>query len=427
MAPATGYRRFDITFEQPVDHGDPDGARFAQGLTLMHRDAQAPMVLASTGYDNYLGGRLSEPAQIVAGNQIVVEHRFFGQSRPQPVDWAYLDIEQAAADHHRIAQAFASLYPAGWVSTGASKGGMTAIFHRRFYPDDVDATVAYVAPISFGVDDPRYHVFFDQLDVGSDCPERVRAFQREVLNNAEAVTAVLAQRVEGRTFDRIGGLERAVETAVVEFEWTFWQYLGLDACSTIPALPAEPATLADFLNLSGLVWVTSDAEAAALEPYYYQSFTELGYPSVPVDHLQDLLVFDYATDLLRFMPAGEIPTYDPAPMQDVADWFAGESERIVLVYGALDPWTAGALEIGAGADARDVHLMVAPSENHGANIASLDPADGEQVMDELRSWLEPFGPLPARMHAPALDLPRSLSDRVERMREQRLLRPTSRL
>ena len=33
---------------------------------------------------------------------------------------------------------------------------MTSVYHRRFYPDDVDATVAYVAPISFGAPDDRY-------------------------------------------------------------------------------------------------------------------------------------------------------------------------------------------------------------------------------------------------------------------------------
>ena len=37
---------------------------------------------------------------------------------------------------------------------------MTAIYHRRFYPDDVDGTVPYVAPISFGAPDLRYPTTF---------------------------------------------------------------------------------------------------------------------------------------------------------------------------------------------------------------------------------------------------------------------------
>ncbi|HWM84911.1 MAG TPA: hypothetical protein VNO33_03710, partial [Kofleriaceae bacterium] len=37
-----GYRYFSIGFDQPVDHEDPDGQRFVQYLTLIHRDEHAP-------------------------------------------------------------------------------------------------------------------------------------------------------------------------------------------------------------------------------------------------------------------------------------------------------------------------------------------------------------------------------------------------
>jgi hypothetical protein len=44
-----GYRRFDLRLTQPVDHTDPGGTSFTQQMTLFHRDADAPMVLLSTG------------------------------------------------------------------------------------------------------------------------------------------------------------------------------------------------------------------------------------------------------------------------------------------------------------------------------------------------------------------------------------------
>ena len=49
-------------------------------------------------------------------------------------DWEVLDIFQAAADHHRIVAALKSIYSGARINTGHSKGGMTAVFHRRFYP-----------------------------------------------------------------------------------------------------------------------------------------------------------------------------------------------------------------------------------------------------------------------------------------------------
>ncbi len=42
---------------------------------------------------------------------------------------------------------------------------MTALYYRYYYPDDVDATVAYVAPIMERTDDPRFAAF---LGAGGD-------------------------------------------------------------------------------------------------------------------------------------------------------------------------------------------------------------------------------------------------------------------
>src|SRR5688572_25439533 len=38
-----GYRFFVMTYDQPMDHDDPSGTRFAQRMTLLHRDYTAPV------------------------------------------------------------------------------------------------------------------------------------------------------------------------------------------------------------------------------------------------------------------------------------------------------------------------------------------------------------------------------------------------
>lgn len=158
-----GYRFFLIEFDQPVDHENPAGQRFKQRIALHHRDAAAPTVLASTGYMLWLPSQyLEEPTSMVGGNQLVVEHRYFSPSRPEPADWSKLTIQQAAADHHRVVQAFSPIYSGKWISTGVSKGGMTSVYHHKFYPDDVYGTIAYVAPHSNSLNDPRYIDFLAQ-------------------------------------------------------------------------------------------------------------------------------------------------------------------------------------------------------------------------------------------------------------------------
>jgi hypothetical protein len=379
-----GYRRFRITFEQPVDHGNPDGPRFTQVLTLMHRDVAAPMVLVSTGYHDFLTGSLAEPAVLLEANQIVVEHRYFGASRPQPADWSYLDIEQAAGDHHRVVAALQPLYTGQWVSTGASKGGMTAIFHRRFYPDDVAATIAYVAPLNFSVDDPRYEPFFDQLDQtlgAGDCVQRVRDLQRQALLRRNELMAYFAEKAMrmGYTFERVGSLARA-----------FWQYQGLNACNTVPPDTIDIEVMAEFIDRSRVVWTMSDQESSLFEAYYYQVLTQIGYPSVPFAHLMELLQFDYEGGLALLAPAGVTATYDPEAMRDVADWLANEGRRIILIYGAHDPWSAGAIALGKSTDS---YSFFAPDASHNARLGDLAFEDSERAIEILRSWAEIPAPL----------------------------------
>lgn len=49
--PYPGYRYFTFSYEQPVDHRDPNGARCPQQFTLLHRDTSRPTVFHTGGYE----------------------------------------------------------------------------------------------------------------------------------------------------------------------------------------------------------------------------------------------------------------------------------------------------------------------------------------------------------------------------------------
>jgi PS-10 peptidase S37 len=385
------YSFFHIGVEQPVDHEQPDGATFVQRITLMHRDCDAPMVLHTTGYFGLESPLASEPTALLDANQIDVEQRYFQPSRPEPPDWSLLTIEQAAADHHRIVEALAPIYGGAWVSTGASKGGMTSVYHRRFYPDDVDATVAYVAPLSFGAPDDGYHPFFDT--VGDEaCRARLREFQREVLTRRAAMVELLSQdgKTSGLTYERLGGPEAALEEGVIEFTWTFWQYSEPSLCEVVPDEAASDGDVwAFFVSVGGATFL-DDTIIDVYSPYYYQAFTQLGYPSSPRAHIDDLLeTLKIPRD---YLPTGATATYDDgAAMEDIDAWVKAEGERILFVYGEQDPWSAGPFELG---QADDSFLFVAPGANHGAKIADLDPDDRAASLQALERWtgVEPISP-----------------------------------
>lgn len=380
-----GYRFFLLYYLQPADHNDPDGLKFTQHMMLYHRDPEAPMVIGTDGYFIYPWYQaLSEPASLLHANQLTVEHRFFANSRPEPADWGLLTIEQAAADHHRITTALKdAIYHAAWVSTGASKGGMTASYFRRFYPDDVDATVAYVAPLSFAVEDPRYWVYLDAID--PTCEAKLTEFRRELLLRRNEMLMRVAEDAaqNGYTYEFIDA-EHALEVTALNASWAFWQYGG-DACAEVPTQAATDSELWDFLEGISPVSDIRDERMIAFEPYYFQASVQLGAPRTDDAALADLLVypgFDVAPSYVMPGPTKDT-TYDPAAMQGVKEWMATEATRMLFVYGEKDPWTGGAYEADA---MHDVHKFMAPGANHGAKIGSLTAADRAAAYALLEQW-----------------------------------------
>ena len=377
----SGTRFFELTFEQPADHDAPDGVRFQQHMTLLHRGADQPLIFALNGY--YLDPEPYEEelTELLHCNQLAVEHRFFEPSRPEPADWSLLTIEQSAADHHRIAEAFHPLYPQPWISTGASKGGMTAVFHRRFYPDDVTATVPYVAPILHGAPDARFLAFFDT--VGDDsCRQALHAVQREILLRRDAMRSRVEERLiaDGYTFD-IMGLDVAIESSAMELEWLFWQYGDAAWCDEIPTAAATDEDIYDFFDAIATPAWSSDVVILYYQPFYVQTDAELGWPDAPHAHLDDLL--QYQDVMPDYLPEGVTPVYDPAPMMDIADWLGTEGSTMLFIYGQNDPWTAGKVDLGSAADS---FLYIAPGQNHGASISSLAPDDQTAALATIERW-----------------------------------------
>jgi hypothetical protein len=379
-----GYRFFVLGFEQPSREGDPPSPRFSQRLTLLHRDRSAPVVLATSGYYGSLNQARGELGRMLQANVIRTEQRYFLPSRPEPADWADLTIELAAGDHHRVVAAMRPYYDrSAWLSTGASKGGMTSIYHERFHPEDIDAVVAYVAPISYGRDDARYVDFLASVgDAG--CRDKLAALQRIALTRRAAMMERLNQQAasDGLTFERLGQ-DAALEGAVIELPFAFWQYYGAELCSELPGDSAPDQDVYDWVDeIAGLSY-GSDQGIAYFEPYYYQAFTQLGYPAAEVSHLAGMLQAG-ELPVAGYLPAGVDPDFfDDEAMPDIQDWVATEGEQLMFIYGENDPWTAGKFELG---DAVDAHLFVVPGGNHGSGIEELPAEQRDEALGILARW-----------------------------------------
>lgn len=396
-----GYRRFQLYFTQPIDHNNPQAGTFEQSLILHHyQDGDAPMILNTQGYGFFPFDYILPLTYQLQGNSLAVEHRFFGASVPEPRDDRFLTIEQAAADHHRIVQALKPLYQKPWISTGSSKGGMTAIYFRRFYPSDVDATVAFVAPNSFGRADLRYPFFLSQVGT-EECRAKINEIQRRLLRNKTQFAAQMRDRAleTGGTFNLVpGGISQAFEYAVGESAYAFWQYKSVDDCVSVPGQDASDSEIFDFFWSLRSWSVLSDQDYARYNSYYIQAVRQLGYPALDFGPFWWLLS-ENPNDYAPYLNGAEKGEFDQSSMVDIYLWNAFASKNMMLIYGENDPWTAGSFHF-FGRKGRDVHRFDVPGGNHGAQVSSLDPEVKAQAVEVLERWSgSTFRPLPRRSEA----------------------------
>src|SRR5262249_10929341 len=153
---------------------------------------------------------------------------------------------------------------------------------------DVDGTVAYVAPISFGTPDPRYPPFF--RTVGPDwCRNKVVALAQAMLNHRSAMESSAADQANQKalSYGRIslGPAAESASAGVAGFEWAFWQYWGVDHCGKLPEVDAGDSALFAILDKVSPIGECSDQRLGNMEAYYYQTYNQLGYPDYTVSYL----------------------------------------------------------------------------------------------------------------------------------------------
>jgi hypothetical protein len=385
----TGSARcFLFSFQQATDHKNP-AATFAQRVRLIHRGCGEGMTIEDSGYEDAGIYYESEPSLLFGTNTVSLEHRFQGRSRPKGDDiWPSLTIENGAGDLHELIRALRPTYPQRWVSTGASKGGITAVYHRFFYPKDVDGTIGYVAPASRARADSRYQERLMSMAFPEACASKVRAFQVNTLSvRREALVSMLISQY-GVTADEAAF---ALESYAASFDWAFWQY-EFD-CQLVPS-EQEPDSAyfevfrkqIDAGQQSGGDPMEQQLSSAALS---YEWSWQQGFALQTGAHVLPLLKTEAGTrrgieeTWLSAFPDKPLPAYDGSLTESVRAWVSTKAEHMILVYGEQDPWSGGALD--APQQASSVRYF-APNRGHGAEILSLVASDAAEALQKASSF-----------------------------------------
>ncbi len=376
---------YELKVKQPIDHDNPDKGFFYQRVFLNHKGFDNPIVIVTEGYTCH-GNWPTEPTKLLNANQIAVEHRYFGESIPDSIDYNCLNLKQATADLHHINKLFRSIYNDKWVSTGISKGGATTIFYRYFYPDDVDVSIPYVAPINTEFEERRIYDFLDSI--GSDeCRQKIFMFQRRLLKNREQILPLIKfYSLGARLSFNYLTLEEAFEFSVLEYPFSFFQWGH--SCKDIPSKNASIEDITSYLlDVSGVDFF-GDQSMNAFASHYYQSAQEMGYYGYETEKFADLLEV-LPTDSnphAAFTPKKINVEFDDTLLKDINDWLPNNANKFIFIYGGLDTWTASAV---LPSDNVDALWFIMNGEHHGsARIRNLSSEDKDKLIDALERWLK---------------------------------------
>ncbi|MGW5737960.1 MULTISPECIES: S28 family serine protease [Streptomyces] len=390
VADREGHPFYTLSYAQPVDHKNPRAGTFTQRATLWHKATDKPTVLYTGGYT--LASNTTALTKLIDANQVSVEHRYFEQSRPSGAagsDWSKLTVQQEAADEHRLTRALRGIEKGKWLGTGASKGGMTATYHERFYPDDLDAVVAFVAPNDANNrDDSGYERFFKSVGT-AECRAALDAVQREMLVRRDALIPRFEADAKeaGDTFEEtLGTTDRAYEFAVLDQVWNFWQSGTVDNCPTVPdAKKATDDELYDWSKKHGFsVYQDETLGTNGTGPYYRQAATQLGWADLKFKHLKDVRRYPDLYQPNSVLPEGMRGSYSNRTIADVDHWVKTRGQRMMFIYGENDPWSAEKFTPSH----RDSYRYEAPASNHGASIAKLPAADQAEAIATIKRWAD---------------------------------------
>ena len=383
---------YELRIRQPIDHEDESKGYFYQRAFLTHVDFEAPMVICTEGYMRP-ANRMYELTLALEANQVDVEHRYFGASKPHHAEpetkeyWKYLTLEQQTADLHHIREVLGQIYRGDWISTGISKGGQTTIFYRYFYPDDVTASVAYVAPLNLSEEDPRIYAFFDTIG-SEECRQKIYAYQKYMLKHRDEALARLKWYAKGggNEFTYLT-LEQAFEYAVLEYPFSLWQ-MGF-GCEAVPELKKASmddltAHLMEVADLS--FW--DDEHLHLFGPHYYQAATQMGYYGYETEDFRGLLkaLPMHPHPNAAFVPYKLDVPRDYSLPNKVYKWLQENGNRFIYIYGEIDTWSATGVPPSDKVDA--LWITVKGADHGRARIRYMSPEQRKKVFGALRRWME---------------------------------------
>ena len=383
--------KYVLKIEQQVDWSTSSKGTFGERIIVGLKGLDKPTVIVTEGYNASYGLNPSyedELSNLFDANVVLCEYRYFAESTPVPTNWDYMTVDNSLADYHHVRQVLGQPFTGKWISTGISKGGQTTMFYRATYPDDVDVSVSYVAPLNRAIEDGRHEKFLEK-EVGSKAERKaIKKAMQEFMKRKPRLMPMFTKFCKEKNYQFYIPEEDIYDYCVLEYPFALWQW-GTPV-STIPALDASDKEWFDNLMQ------TADPDYFAYPnrymPFDVQAVRELGYYGYSLKPIKKWTSLKNTKGYLKqIMLPDSLRHYDfdPTLHDRTVKFLKEEDPKHIFIYGEFDPWSASGVCTWLDcSDKQNMRVYVQPGGSHKARINTM-PADmKKEIIDRLAEWLK---------------------------------------
>ncbi|MDP2386255.1 MAG: S28 family serine protease [Bacteroidota bacterium] len=370
---------YEITIQQSADHSNPK-SKFNQRIYIGFQDFSAPTVIVTDGYAIDYASKpdySNELAKELKANIVVVEHRFFGKSVPDSIEWKLLTLKQAADDYHFIKSMLGKILTGKWLSTGISKGGQAALSYKMFYPKDISAVVAYGTAVK-----SKQTVFTDTILSNLSqtvCGKKITELQNYLFRHKNILLPYFAAFVSQKNYNFTPlDNETVLDYLLLELPFSFWQ--NGNKCEDIPDTTNTPSNLTNYLIKVVPPRFFSTTNKKQLEPSFYMFYHELGYYEYnTTPFIKYLKQKNYSNNY--FAPPNTTIQFDDTFQKTVGTFVSSSSSKnVFFIYGQNDPWALQTRAI------KNVYIV--PAGSHKSRIADFSAEQQADIYTKIRTCIK---------------------------------------
>lgn len=383
--------KYVLKLEQQVDWKTSSKGTFGERIIVGMKGLDKPTVIVTEGYFADYGMHPDyeeELSYLFDANVVLCEYRYFAESVPQPTNWDYMTVDNSLADYHHVRQVFGQLFKGKWISTGISKGGQTTMFYRATYPNDVDVSVSYVAPLNRAVEDGRHEKFLAKQVGTKEERKTIEMAMQELMKRKSELLPLFHDYCQEHNYHFYLSEEDIYDYCVLEYPFALWQW-GTPV-STIPSLTADNQTW-----FSNLVEVSSPdyfIYPNKYMPFDVQAIKELGYYGYSLKPIKKWTSLKSTKGYLKqIMLPDSVRHYafDPTLYNRTVKFLKQEDPTQIFIYGEIDPWSSSGVCTWLDCKKKqNMRVYVQPRGSHKARISNMPDDIKAEIIGRLTKWLE---------------------------------------